>query len=623
MDPNRVCPNCLKEMPQKGGECPFCGYEEGTQEISARCLPPYTVLQGRYFIGTVIGEGGFGITYRGWDLTDNRKVAIKEFFPAGLVTRDTSHGGDNTVQSISGQMRAQYQSGLQKYENEARCLMKLRGLPGIVNMLDFFHENSTAYIVMEFLEGMTMREYLVRNQGCLPEQKALEMMKPLMYSLDSIHRAGIVHRDISPDNIIVQPDGKLKLIDFGAARQSTGNQTQSLTVVLKHGYAPEEQYRSRGRQGPFTDVYAISATLYKILTGVTPVDSMSRMFEDELKPLHQFPNRISSQTCVAITKGMAVRAQERFQTVSELAAALYEKKPVVLYGTAAGKNKKKRLLPWLLGGAAACAVLLGAVLMMTKPPEQAGTQMLLMSVDPAGMTEEQAKEKLVADGFTVGVEYTPSGSAYAGKVLSWEKTSDTSVDLHVGELTEFTFEEQDGAITVTGYSGSGTVLSVPQTINELPVVAIEEYAFEDSELQQITLPEGLQTIGTGAFSNNIYMTKVELPETVTDIQGGAFWNCSGMEISGLPKALETIGEYAFQYCYNLREIKLPVGCQSVGEEAFESCLGVEQITIPASVTEIGPGAFTGCQNAAVQLAAGSYAEDYLKQSDMEYTYIEK
>ena len=397
MDPNRVCPSCLREMPQKGGECPFCGYKKGTQELRVRCLPPYTVLHGRYFIGTVIGEGGFGITYRGLDLVENRKVAIKEFFPAGLVTRDTSRGGDNTVQSISGEMRDQYQSGLQKYENEARCLMKLRGLPGIVNMLDFFHENSTAYIVMEFLEGMTMREYLVRNQGCMSEQMALELMKPLMYSLDSIHRAGIVHRDISPDNIIVQPNGKLKLIDFGAARQSTGHQTQSLTVVLKHGYAPEEQYRSRGKQGPFTDVYAISATLYKLLTGVTPVDSMSRMFEDELKPLHQFPNRISSRTCVAITKGMAVRAQDRFQTISELAAALYEKRPVTMAGgtSAPTKNTKEKSLTRIaIGGLAFLSLTLLFVILFSglsnKRDSRSVADQLYNYSEPQYYSEEKA-----------------------------------------------------------------------------------------------------------------------------------------------------------------------------------------------------------------------------------------
>ena len=652
MDPNRVCPNCLREMPQKGGKCPFCGYEEGTQELSARCLPPYTVLQGRYFIGTVIGEGGFGITYRGWDLVDNRKVAIKEYFPTGLVTRDTSHGGDNTVQSISGQMREQYQSGLQKYENEAKCLMRLRGLPGIVNILDFFHENSTAYIVMEFLEGMTMREYLVRNQGCLPEKKALEMMKPLMYSLDSIHRAGIVHRDISPDNIIVQPDGKLKLIDFGAARQSTGNQTQSLTVVLKHGYAPEEQYRSRGRQGPFTDVYAISATLYKILTGVTPVDSMSRMFEDELKPLHQFPNKISSQTCVAIAKGMEVRASERFQSISELAAALYEKKPVVLSGGTSirKENKSRRMIAWILGGAAAFAVLIGSVLLMTQPltqndsrglselenttvaadepidsQESTETPAPVVSADPTGMLEKDAKSKLEADGFTVGVKYTPSDSAHAGKVLSWEKTSGTSVELHIGELTEFSFDEQNGEVTITGYNGDKTVLSVPETINELPVAAIGENAFSEdgigaNGLQQITLPEGLRTIGVGAFSNCIYLTSVKLPSTITDIRESAFWSCSAMELSSLPQSLETVGDYAFQYCYNLKAIDLPDGCRTVGEEAFEGCLGVRQITLPASLTEIGSGAFTGCPNASVRVTAGSYAEEYMSRGDMEYTY---
>jgi len=479
------------------------------------------------------------------------------------------------------------------------------------------------------------------------------MMKPMMYSLDSIHRAGIVHRDISPDNIMVQPDGKLKLIDFGAARQSTGNQTQSLTIVLKHGYAPEEQYRSRGRQGPFTDVYAISATLYKMLTGVTPVESMSRLFEDELKPLHQFPNKISSQTCVAIAKGMAVRAEARFQSVSELAAALYEKKPVDISGGTLGSSEKKRIFAWVISGATIFAILISAVLLMTKPfapndshgasgyevtnkmadvpnDSQETTDPIIpvITVDPTGMMEADGINTLEEDGFSVGVVYTPSDNAHAGKVLSWEKTSGTSVELHVGKETEFSFDEHNGEITITGYSGDKTVLSVPETINEMPVVAVGEYAFsedgfEENGLQQITLPKGLRIIGTGAFSNCIYMTSVQLPATVTDIQSGAFWNCSAMELScSLPQALETVGDYAFQYCYNLKEIILPEGCQFLGEEAFESCIGAQVISLPASLTEIGAGAFTGCQNAAVLVVASSYAEEYMSNSDMEYTYTD-
>lgn len=341
IDPNRICPSCLNEMPQKGFPCPFCGYAPDTVEQSPRCMPPYTILAGRYLVGTVLGEGGFGITYRGWDLEQDRKIAIKEYFPTGLVTRDTSHGGDNTVQSISGQMRVHYQAGLEKYENEARCLMRLKGTPGIVDILAFFHENATAYIIMEFIEGVTLRQYLASNNGCLPEKQTLEMFQPLLFSLEKVHQAGIVHRDISPDNIIVQPDGSLKLIDFGAARQATGEATQSLTVILKHGYAPEEQYRSRSKQGPYTDVYAISATIYKTLTGVTPVDAMSRMFEDELKPLDQYPNRIAPRICAAIQKGMAVRAESRYQTIKELAAALYEKEVTVQPTLAIPVSKRK------------------------------------------------------------------------------------------------------------------------------------------------------------------------------------------------------------------------------------------------------------------------------------------
>ena len=628
IDPNRLCPNCLQEMPTKGGRCPVCGYTEQTQEVSPRCMPPYTILAGRYFVGTVLGEGGFGITYKGWDLQNNTKVAIKEYFPAGLVTRDTSHGGANTVQSISGQMRTHYQAGLQKYENEARCLMDLKGTAGIVNILNFFHENATAYIIMEFIEGMTLRDYLSLNGGSLSEQKVLEMFRPLMYSLDAVHRAGIVHRDISPDNILVQPDGGLKLIDFGAARQSTGSATQSMTVILKHGYAPEEQYRSRSKQGPFTDVYAISATLYKVLTGITPVDSMSRLFEDELTPLEQLPHRISPKTCGAVKKGMGIRAEDRFRTMSELAAALYDKEVTVEPTLAMPVVKRKhsgRML-MLIGAAALLCVLIVGSISLLVGPGQNDSELLASAAqlnvpELSGKTEEDARALLTSLGVAVEVEYAAADGAHAGRVLSWSMTSPESVRLVVGELTSFIFEENEDGLTITGYSGEDVVLQFPQTINGIQVTEIGEYAMmedgmEMNGIEQISLPDGLLRIGEGAFSGCSYLKSLKLPDTMQQIGMGAFWGCSAVDTVNMPKDLKRVEKSAFQYCYNLPEIILPEGCESIGEEAFCGCTAVKRVVIPDSVTDIGSGAFGGCPFAELQVVAGSAGEEHAKQGNI-------
>lgn len=637
IDPNRICPSCLNEMPRKGFPCPLCGYTPDTVEQSPRCMPPYTILAGRYLVGTVLGEGGFGITYRGWDLEQDRKIAIKEYFPTGLVTRDTSHGGDNTVQSISGQMRVHYKAGLEKYENEARCLMRLKGTPGIVDILAFFHENATAYIVMEFIEGVTLRQYLASNNGCLPEKQTLEMFQPLLASLEKVHQAGIVHRDISPDNIIVQPDGRLKLIDFGAARQATGEATQSLTVILKHGYAPEEQYRSRSKQGPYTDVYAISATIYKTLTGVTPVDSMSRMFEDELKPLNQYPNRIAPRTCTAIQKGMEVRAENRYQTIKELTAALYKKEVTEEPTLAMPVSKRKhtgKMLTLIAAGVAACAFLILGAMSLTKPrtpptaniPAEEAPQTLEIP-DLEGTAEAEATAALEALGLYVTVEYAPADGAHTGVVLCQEQTSDQSVTLTVGELTSFTFIETEDGMELTGTSAENEFLELPDTINGIPVTSIGAYAFaedvdETQALYQVSFPKQLVRIGEGAFSGCLFLGKVQLPDTVTDIGDGAFWNCSAISELTLPSGLQHVGDYAFQYCYGLPEIVLPEGCLTVGEQAFEGCMAAEKIVLPAGLTEIGPGAFTGCNAATIYAVAGTYGERYVKESDLPYLITE-
>lgn len=627
LDPNRLCPQCLNEKPGQGGKCPHCGYEPGMEEVSPRCMPPFTILAGRYLVGTVLGEGGFGITYRGWDLEKERKIAIKEYFPAGLVTRDTSRGGDNTVQSISGQMRTHYQEGLEKYENEAKCLMELKGTPGIVDILSFFRENATAYIIMEFIEGMTLKNYLTVNQGCLAERQVLDLFRPLLCSLDSIHQLGIVHRDISPDNIIVQPNGELKLIDFGAARQSTGQATQSLTVILKHGYAPEEQYRSRSKQGPFTDVYAISATLYKVLTGVTPVDSMSRMFEDELRPLEDFPHHISPQVCAAVARGMAVRAENRFQTVSQLIEALYEgtfaEDRTVAMPISKRKHTKK-MLAWIAAGAAACGLVLLAISRLVSPGAGTG-QMILMETlpDMTGRTEAEARAAAEEKGMYVSVEYAPADGAHAGLVLSSERTSDQSVTLVVGELTAFTFEETEEGIKLTGTGEMSEFLKLPDTINGIPVVTIGAYAFaeeveEETYLYGVEFPKQLKSIEEGAFSGCICLEKVQLPDTVERIGDGAFWGCSAMSELYLSAELYSIGDFAFQHNISLTDIILPEGCEQVGTQSFEGCLNAGKVEIPASVTQIGDGAFTGCRDAQLYVVSGSYGETYAKAGNVPY-----
>ena len=373
-----LCPGCMRELKAqeqtgrgKGGQekesrCPFCGFDPSAYRQNPRCLPLNTVLAGKYLVGKVLGEGGFGITYMGYDLNMKTRIAIKEYFPVELVSRDTTRlsegGGSDRVISLSGEKSKTYRQGLQKYVDEARSVSQFSGTPGIVSVKDFFYENDTAYIVMEYIEGVSLKEYLKQKGGKLPEEEALAILRPVLEALEQVHGAGIVHRDISPDNIMLtfgEGDGSsgesggsgiapetvhgniaaVRLIDFGAARMTAKNDQKSLTIILKHGYAPEEQYRSHGEQGPWTDVYALCAVLYRMLTGTVPEPAMDRLFSDDLKRPEELGAVVNPAVSEAVMKGLAVKKDDRIRTVRELEDALFSGKKL----KRAGSRRKKRL----------------------------------------------------------------------------------------------------------------------------------------------------------------------------------------------------------------------------------------------------------------------------------------
>ena len=308
-------------MREKGDAavCPYC-HESRISDSAPHHLVPGSVVGRRYIVGRVLGEGGFGITYIGMDSILQIPVAVKEYFPHGYSHRDNA--SSRVIPSSSFNATAFFQKGKDRFLVEARNMARFFREPGIVDVRDFFEENNTAYIVMEYLEGVDLRHYLRKN-GVMTPEEACRMLTPAMYTLEKIHKAGLIHRDISPDNIMYLNDGSLKLMDFGAARDFE-DENRSLSVMLKPGYAPEEQYRKKGEQGPWTDVYALCATLYRCITGKTPTESPDRTYEDDLKRPSELGIAIDPRLEAVLMYGLAVRKADRCPNMTELIRLINE-----------------------------------------------------------------------------------------------------------------------------------------------------------------------------------------------------------------------------------------------------------------------------------------------------------
>lgn len=278
-------------------------------------LNPGTVLKNKYRIDIALGEGGFGITYKGTDMTLDMPIAIKEFYPHGYANRNTEVTNNITITVSESDNK--YINWKNKFLQEARILAKCSNIRSIVMVHDYFEENNTAYIVMEYLEGITLRDYIDRY-GAIHPDDVISLMTPVLKGLNQVHKLGLIHRDISPDNIMYMPDGNLKLFDFGASRMFENDNGESKSIVLKPGYAPEEQYRSKGNLGPWTDIYSVCATMYKCITGITPDDSTQRAYKDDVKRPSALGFYIRPFQENTIMKGLSVWAKNRYQSVGEL-----------------------------------------------------------------------------------------------------------------------------------------------------------------------------------------------------------------------------------------------------------------------------------------------------------------
>ena len=325
----------MKEYEEQYEVCPYCGYVDGSPPAEAYHLAPGEILNHKYIVGTAIDSGGFGIIYRAWDAQMEQVVAIKEYFPNGVVSRVP---GQNDVIVYSGKNREVFLKGVDRFLVEARNMAEF-SQPDIVALYDYFEENNTAYIVMEYLDGVSFKEYLKERGGRIPSEEVVDITLHVLAALEEIHSHHIIHRDISPDNIFLCSNHRVKVIDFGAARFSSGEESSNFSTIVKPGYAPAEQYRTKSRQGTFTDLYALGACMYQAATGEKPQESLARAMHDDLRPPKELNPEVPEYLSDIIMKAMAMDEDERFQSSEEFMKAL---KGHQIAKTPAKKKPKKK-----------------------------------------------------------------------------------------------------------------------------------------------------------------------------------------------------------------------------------------------------------------------------------------
>lgn len=310
-----LCFGCME--PTDSYPCPHCGYTP-SQKGAEWALQPGSILNGKYMVGRILGQGGFGITYIGWDIALEKKVAVKEYYPSGQVGRTP---GTNTLSWYTSESAAlARQTGLEMFLKEARKMSKVDDVSGIVRVRDLFQENQTAYIVMDYVEGETLKARLQKT-GPMAWDQAKGIFQPAIRAMEQVHKAGLIHRDLSPDNLMLTPDGQVKILDLGAAKDLSINSGASSMQVAKSGFSPFEQYSQRGGSGPWTDVYAMAATVYYTLTGVLPPAAIDRVEEDTMD--WSLVSTLPGRARETLRAAMAVSVKKRTQSMEELEKGLF------------------------------------------------------------------------------------------------------------------------------------------------------------------------------------------------------------------------------------------------------------------------------------------------------------
>ena len=409
---------------------------------NTRCLKPGVILKERYKIEEVIGAGGFGITYRAWDPLLQSYVAIKEYYPSGIATRSAD---SSKVCVPVGQEQREYHRGRIRFLKEAQDVARFQSEPNIVSIYDYLEENDTAYMVMEYLHGCTLKQYIREHGGRLDTDHILHICLSVLDALAVVHKAGMIHRDISPENIFICEDLTVKLIDFGAAKQVYLDGEQTMSVVLKPGYAPPEQYAKKDKQGPWTDIYALGATLYFAATGEKPEESFGRVLEDTIKPVCEVNPEIPRAMSQVIMRAMSVKIEDRYQTVETMREALLagegqnaQMEPYVIPASRISKRDLPKKQSFLIG-VAFCIVIMHVVTgiwMAGRVAKKAGT---------ATATEMNAAST-EAQTATMADAQTATDAEQVAKEAEKTTQADNPMVMHVPTKEELAEQEKSDAI---------------------------------------------------------------------------------------------------------------------------------------------------------------------------------
>lgn len=409
---------------------------------NTRCLKPGVILKERYKIEEVIGAGGFGITYRAWDPLLQSYVAIKEYYPSGIATRSAD---SSKVCVPVGLEQREYHRGRIRFLKEAQDVARFQSEPNIVSIYDYLEENDTAYMVMEYLHGCTLKQYIREHGGRLDTDHILHICLSVLDALAVVHKAGMIHRDISPENIFICEDLTVKLIDFGAAKQVYLDGEQTMSVVLKPGYAPPEQYAKKDKQGPWTDIYALGATLYFAATGEKPEESFGRVLEDTIKPVCEVNPEIPRAMSQVIMRAMSVKIEDRYQTVEAMREALLagegqnaQMEPYVIPASRISKRDLPKKRGFLIGVAFCIVIMLvvTGIWMAGRAAKKAGT---------ATATEMNAAST-EAQTATMADAQTSTDAEQAATEAEKTTQADNPMVMHVPTKEELAEQEKSDAI---------------------------------------------------------------------------------------------------------------------------------------------------------------------------------